>query len=93
MGVFVNKVHGRRLLFVGDAAWSMEAIESPSHKLKPMSDLTDIDRERLSETLWRLHHLHQQRPDLLIVPTHDGRAYEAVEKLASAEPHTPTGER
>jgi N-acyl homoserine lactone hydrolase len=86
IGIFLNTVRGRRLLFVGDAAWSLDAIELPSHKLKPMCELTDNDPVRLSETLWRLHHLHARSPQLLIVPTHDGRAYEAVRELVGGHP-------
>lgn len=86
MGIFLNTVRGRRLLFVGDAGWSIDAIARPSHKLKPMSDLVDNDREKLSETLWRLHHLHARDPGILIVPTHDGRALEEVKALSSPKP-------
>ena len=82
MGVFLNGVRGRRLLFIGDTGWSIDAVEAPSHKLGPMSDLTDWNRSMLSATLWRLHHLHLRDPGLLIVPAHDLAALRAVEALA-----------
>jgi glyoxylase-like metal-dependent hydrolase (beta-lactamase superfamily II) len=86
VGVFVQAAGGHRLLFVGDAAWSLDAIAGPSHKLGPVSDLTDRDRGALSGTLWRLHHLRAREPDLLMVPAHDGRALAAVAALAQAAP-------
>lgn len=82
MGVFLNGVRGRRLLFIGDTGWSIDAVEGPSHKLGPMSDLTDSDRSRLSDSLWRLHHLHRRLPSVLIVPAHDAKALEQVRALA-----------
>ena len=78
VGIFLNRVHGRRLFFIGDTAWSMEAVELPSQKLKPLSDATDADPLALSDSLWRVHHLHEREPDLLIVPAHDGAALQAV---------------
>ena len=82
IGIFLNAVKGRRLFFIGDAGWSMDAIDLPSHKLRPVSALVDANRDTLSETLWRLHHLHEREPDLLMVPAHDSRAFDAVSALA-----------
>lgn len=81
VGVFVQGVRGRRLMFVGDSVWSRDALARPSHKLKPLSNLTDFDRAALSPTLWRLHHLMQHDPSLLVVPAHDGRALADVRAL------------
>lgn len=80
LGVLVSRVKGRRLLFVGDTAWSLDAVAIPSHKLKLMS-FVDHDAAGLSEALWRLHHLSKRDPDMLIVPTHDGRAFKAASAL------------
>jgi glyoxylase-like metal-dependent hydrolase (beta-lactamase superfamily II) len=82
LGIFINSFRGRRVFFIGDAAWGMEGIELPSHKLKLLSDRTDNDTQVLSETLWRLHWLHLKHPDLLIVPAHDLQAFEAVRPAA-----------
>jgi glyoxylase-like metal-dependent hydrolase (beta-lactamase superfamily II) len=84
MGVFLNGVKGRRLFFIGDTAWSMDGVEGPSHKLGPMSDLTDWNRPLLAETLWRVHHLHRRDPSVLIVPAHDMAALKSVQALAGA---------
>lgn len=89
LGIFVNGVHGKRLFFIGDAGWSMDAVELPSHKLKPMSNLADVNRTQLSETLWRLHHLHKRRPELLMVPAHDANAFDAVANLTQGPAKGP----
>lgn len=81
LGVLVTRVHGKRLLFIGDTAWSMDAVAMPSHKMKLMSRFADHDPDVLSEALWRLHHLHARDPDLVMVPTHDGAAFAAVSAL------------
>jgi len=84
LGVFLNNVHGRRLLFVGDAAWSRSGYELPSHKPRPVSDLVDHDRAALSQTLWRLHELHLHAPELIIVPAHDADGLADVRALKGA---------
>jgi glyoxylase-like metal-dependent hydrolase (beta-lactamase superfamily II) len=81
IGVFLDSVRHRRLLFVGDAAWSNRAIEIPSHKLAPFSKIADQDTSVLADTLWRLHHLHELDPSILMVPTHDGLAFDEVHSL------------
>jgi glyoxylase-like metal-dependent hydrolase (beta-lactamase superfamily II) len=83
LGVFVNRLRGQRVFFVGDAAWSTDAIELPSQKLKPLSERVDNDTTGTSEGLWKLHHLHAKYPDLLIVPTHDGAAFARLRTLAA----------
>jgi glyoxylase-like metal-dependent hydrolase (beta-lactamase superfamily II) len=83
LGVFLNGVHGRRLLFIGDAAWSRSGVTLPSHKLKPLSHLVDADPDALSQTLWRLHALHEREPGLIIVPAHDAEASAEVDRLAN----------
>ena len=90
IGIFVTRTHGRRLLFVGDTAWSVDAINLPSHKLKPLSRFADYDPDTLSDALWRLHDLAAKDPDLIIVPTHDGAAYERVRALGRANTETNT---
>jgi N-acyl homoserine lactone hydrolase len=64
IGIFLATVRGKRLFFIGDAAWSMQAVELPSHKLGVVSGIVDSDRAQLSDTLWRLHHLHDREPEL-----------------------------
>ena len=83
LGVFLTSVRGRRVFLIGDAGWSRDAFEHPSHKLAPLSEIVDHEPARLSETLWRIHHLAARDATLLIVPAHDERAIEALRDLAT----------
>jgi glyoxylase-like metal-dependent hydrolase (beta-lactamase superfamily II) len=87
MGVFLNSVEGHRLLFIGDAAWSLDGVALPSHKARPLSLLTDEDPSLLSQTLWRLHHLQAHDRELIIVPAHDSTALQRVLSLGSGLAH------
>lgn len=82
MGILLNQVQGKRLLFVGDAAWSRDAIRIPSHKPSLAAAQVDFDPQQLGDTLARLNALGQAHPDLIIVPAHDGDAYEQVLSLS-----------
>jgi glyoxylase-like metal-dependent hydrolase (beta-lactamase superfamily II) len=86
LGVFLNNVHGKRIFFVGDTVWNHQGYEIPSEKSKPMSGITDQDPTVLSDAIWRLHHLHEHEPDLLIVAAHDGDALRQVVELLSGKP-------
>ncbi len=77
IGVLLSTVGGRRLLFIGDTAWSVDAVKLPSHKLRPVSLRVDLEPSSLSDSLWRLHHLSNS-DRLIIVPTHDGEAVDAL---------------
>jgi len=81
LGVLLSTVHGKRLLFIGDAAWLRDGYRIPSHRPGPMSKLVDADRDETSDTLWRLYHFAKERPDVVIVPAHDGEALKDVEAL------------
>jgi glyoxylase-like metal-dependent hydrolase (beta-lactamase superfamily II) len=84
VGIFLNNVHGRRLLFVGDAVWSRDGIRLPSQKLRVISKTVDWDTDRVSDAIWRLRHLQDRYPELLVVPAHDGEALHEVEALGGS---------
>jgi glyoxylase-like metal-dependent hydrolase (beta-lactamase superfamily II) len=84
VGIFLDSVRGRRVLFVGDTVWNRDGYLLLSHKPKPLSDFTDVDTDRLSDNIRRLAHLHSRYPELIIVPAHDGAA--ALEMRALAAP-------
>lgn len=71
-GYFLNSGDGKRFLLVGDAVWSYEGIKRPAHKNPLASAIVDYDQPALAETIGRLHTLAEERPDLVIVPAHDG---------------------
>ena len=82
LGVFVSGVRGRRLFFVGDAVWSADGFRIPSHRAAPLSRLVDHDVALAGDAIWRLRHLHEREPDLVIVPAHDGEALYQVLDVA-----------
>jgi glyoxylase-like metal-dependent hydrolase (beta-lactamase superfamily II) len=86
LGVFLNGVAGRRVFFVGDTVWASDGVIIPSHRAKPLSHLADNDAGRVSDAIWRLHHLRERHPDLLIVPSHDGAAYRQLAAAIGARP-------
>lgn len=73
VGLFVNLPSGKRLFLIGDTSWTERGVEQ--NKPRPVFvqwiSHVDSDRERNSEQLKRIHELHQQDPELLIVPAHD----------------------
>ena len=81
IGIFVNNVEGRRLFFVGDAVWNRDGIRLPSQKLRLLSRRVDWNADQLSDAIWRLRHLTESHPDLIIVPAHDGAALREVGAL------------
>jgi glyoxylase-like metal-dependent hydrolase (beta-lactamase superfamily II) len=83
LGVFVQTA-GKRLFFVGDAVWSRDGVRIPSHRARPLSHLVDNDAQVASDTIWRLHHLQEKYPDLILVPAHDGNALLEVSQLADS---------
>lgn len=71
---FVTLADGRELLFVGDTSWTARGIEGPVHKLVPV----DGDLARTGDALGHLHALQLARPELLIVPAHEGIAIDRL---------------
>jgi N-acyl homoserine lactone hydrolase len=70
-GYFVNSGTGRRWLFAGDASWTMEGIRRPALKNPLLRAIVDEDEEATARTLGLLHALSKDRPDIVIVPSHD----------------------
>ncbi|MEH6490879.1 MBL fold metallo-hydrolase [Halopseudomonas sp.] len=73
VGLFVNLDSGRRLFFIGDTSWTLRGVAQ--NRSRPLFVQwiahVDSDREANAHVLQQIHQLHQQQPDLLIVPAHD----------------------
>ncbi len=64
---------GERVFFItGDAAWVEENYREPARKGWFAHTFVDADRRAQVDTLRRIHTLYRERPDVLIVPGHDG---------------------
>ncbi len=81
VGLFLANVRGRRLFFVGDTVWSSDGFRLPSQRPRSLAKIADADTGAVSDAIWRLRHLQERHPALLIVPAHDGAAYRAVRDL------------
>lgn len=66
----VRGAGGKTWLFSGDTSWTAKGVELPAHKLVPF----DVDLEQVSEQLGVLNAFHTLRPDVTVVPAHDGAA-------------------
>jgi N-acyl homoserine lactone hydrolase len=73
--VFVTLPEGRRYAFIGDLAWQSEGVSLPAERPWISRTLVDVDQGRVREVVTHLHHLQQAIPDLLILPSHDRRAF------------------
>ena len=71
---------GKTYFFVGDTAWTLRGVELPAHKTAPV----DADLERVAEQLGVLNAFLAHRPDVVIVPAHDGAAWDSLPRCGSA---------
>ena len=77
IGTFVNRTPQARLLHVGDATNSTEAIEKRVGKSFALG-WTDDDSALAEGLLAKLNQLHQQDPQLAFLPAHDRDAWAAL---------------
>lgn len=78
---FITASDGRRYVLIGDTAWQAEGVDRPAEKPWLARRLVDNDAERVRDLLVRLHQLKQAMPDLIVVPAHDRRIWEALPQL------------
>jgi len=64
---------GDRIFFLtGDAAWVEENYREPARKGWFAHHFVEADRRAQQDTLRKIHTLYRERPDVLMVPGHDG---------------------
>jgi glyoxylase-like metal-dependent hydrolase (beta-lactamase superfamily II) len=66
-------------LFSGDTSWTYRGVQLPAHKA---IRVFDDDLEALSKSLGVLNAFVKYRPDVVVVPAHDGEALEHVPACA-----------
>lgn len=74
---------GVTYLFSGDTTWTSRGVELPAHK---MLTIFDGDVVALSDSIGRLHAFAQARPDVKVIPAHDGDALNQLPACAPAVP-------
>lgn len=74
---------GVTYLFSGDTTWTSQGVERPAHKTLRAFD---SDLPTLSDSIGRLHAFLESRPDVRVIPAHDG---DALAQLPACAPSTP----
>ncbi len=74
-GFLVRGPKGVTWLFSGDTTWTFRGVELPAHKFLRAFD-SDLDA--LSSSIGRLHAFLENRPDVKVIPAHDGDALSAL---------------
>jgi prevent-host-death family protein len=78
IGMFINLKSGKRFFFIGDATFSAEGFQKPTHKFWMIKLFVDQDKKQTEETIVRIHKLMKQYSDMVIIPSHDDKAQSAV---------------
>ena len=79
--VFVTTPDQKRYAMVGDLAWQREGITEREERPWVTRTLADEDAARTRESLVRVAAVKDRIPDLVLVPAHDARAFEAFPAL------------
>ncbi|MGB3809793.1 MAG: MBL fold metallo-hydrolase [Parvibaculum sp.] len=77
--VYVKKVDGSEVLFIGDVAWQFRNIETQRERARLVTQfMLKEDRHAVFGQLKELARLHEAEPKLAIVPGHDGKVVDAL---------------
>lgn len=79
---FLVRGRGATYLFSGDTTWTFRGVELPAHKTLRAFD-SDLDA--LSSSIGRLNAFLKHRPDVKVIPAHDGDALAALPACGSTE--------
>lgn len=79
--VFVTLASGKRYAFVGDLAWQREGITELEERPWITRTFADGDEALVREQLTRMNALVQRFPELVLVPSHDARAFADFPRL------------
>lgn len=82
---FVNSADGKRWLFSGDTTWALDGIRRGAQKPYLASSLVDSDDDVLAEGIAMLRAVHQMRPELPIIPSHDYAALQSLPMCSASK--------
>jgi glyoxylase-like metal-dependent hydrolase (beta-lactamase superfamily II) len=80
--IFVTLQDGKRYALVGDLVWQLEGITQREERPWITRRGADSDAEGNRENMLRIIALKERLPDLIIVPAHDMRGFEAMPALS-----------
>lgn len=78
IGMFVTVDSGTRYFFVGDVVWSRAAIKNADPKFWPARIQVDANVAQTQQTIDQVRALVEQKPDIVVVPAHDGVVQNAL---------------
>ena len=81
VAVFLTLPTGARYVFVGDTVWQREGIARREERPWFMRRLADHDPGLVRRHIAHLAAIADAFPDLIVVPAHDGRAWESIPRL------------
>lgn len=71
MGLFLTVDSGQVYFFIGDVAWTVEAVKAGAPKFWAARALVDRHAEQTLQSVAQLRALLQREPGLILVPAHD----------------------
>jgi len=71
IGLFLTVDSGQVYFFIGDVAWTVEAVKAGAPKFWAASALVDGHAEQTHKSVTQLRALLQQEPSLVLLPAHD----------------------
>lgn len=78
---FVTVPGGKRYALVGDLAWQIEGVDLPAERPWISRVLVDHNAHSTRAVLQQVHDLKRRWPDLVVLPAHDRRLWEALPRL------------
>jgi glyoxylase-like metal-dependent hydrolase (beta-lactamase superfamily II) len=78
---FVHTEDGKHYALVGDLVWQKEGIELPAERPWLPRMLVDEDPEAVRSEIVHMHRLQKMWPELVIVPAHDRRVWDALPRF------------
>jgi len=82
--IFVTLRNGALYAFVGDLVWQLEGITLREERALPIRVFADTDPASVRKHLLHMVALKERLPELIIVPAHDLRAFDAMPTISAA---------
>jgi glyoxylase-like metal-dependent hydrolase (beta-lactamase superfamily II) len=73
IGMFVTVDSGRCYFFIGDVAWTVDALEAGAAKFWAARIIVDQHADQTRESLEKVRKTMRDYPDLIVVPAHDSQ--------------------
>ena len=80
LGLFINLNSGQRYFLIGDATWTEKGFKENKPRPSIVSWISPVDwhLEENNQIVEKIHQLHQQKPELIIIPAHDEVAAQKI---------------